>query len=161
MLWSRLLAALGPATLGVLAAHQLAYVSHDDGHIHGYLSLVGPWISVAALLGWILARRLAAARLSDVLALQAVLMVGMEAGERFVAAAPWTSHDVVAVGFALAVAAGISALVLGVPGLVHTFALRSALGSVPRAGIAWADISLPRSRDVLTSPGRSPPIAVT
>ena len=160
MLWRRLLAALGPAALGVLAAHHLAYVSHDDGHLHGYLSLVGPWISVAALLGWILARRLASVRLSDVLALQAVLMMGMEAGERLVAAAPWTSHDVAAVGFALAVAAAFSALVLGIPGLVYSFAIRSALGAVPRARIACAGVSLPRSREVLTSPGRSPPISV-
>lgn len=111
---TRLLWAAGPATLGVLAAHQLAYVGHDDGHLHGYLAELGPWMAAAAIVASILAWRMPRARFSDVIALQVLLLASMEIGERLVASTPWALADIATVGVGLASVVGLSGLVLGI-----------------------------------------------
>jgi hypothetical protein len=78
----RVLGALWPAILGVLAAHQLAYAGHDDGHLHGYLARIGPALVVAAVLGWIWSWARSRVDVHTVLALQAGLFTLMEIAER-------------------------------------------------------------------------------
>lgn len=111
---TRLLWAAGPATLGVLAAHQFAYVGHDDGHLHGYLAELGPWLAAASTVASILAWRMPRVRFSDVVALQVLLLASMEVGERLATSTPWALADAATVGVALLSVLGLSALVLAV-----------------------------------------------
>lgn len=97
------IAALWPALLGVLAAHQIAYSGHDDGHVHGYLETVGPALAVAAVLGWIWSWARAHIEFRSVLGLQLALFVAMEGSERLVA------------GFAISDLAPIAVALLLIP----------------------------------------------
>lgn len=111
---TRLLWAAGPATLGVLAAHQFAYVGHDDGHLHGYLAELGPWLAAASTVASILVWRMPRVRFSDVVALQVLLLATMEIGERLVTSTPWAWADFATVGVALVSVLVLSTLVLGI-----------------------------------------------
>lgn len=104
------IAAVWPALLGVLAAHQFAYAGHDDGHVHGYLETVGPVVAVAAVLGWIWSWAQARIDFRSVLALQVALFLAMEGAERLAAATGFAISDLVPIAVALLLIPLVAAL---------------------------------------------------
>ncbi len=78
----RFLAAVWPALFGLYGAHQVAYIDHQDAHIHGYLDRMGPGVLVAVTAGWLWTRQRSRSRFSDVLAIQVTLFSVMELSER-------------------------------------------------------------------------------
>jgi hypothetical protein len=104
------IAAFWPALLGVLAAHQIAYVGHDDGHVHGYLAKVGPALVVAAVLGWIWSWARARVEFRSVVTMQVALFAVMEVAERLAAATAFSVSDLAPIGVALALIPLVAAL---------------------------------------------------
>jgi hypothetical protein len=99
---TNVLGAFWPAMLGVLAAHQLAYAGHDDGHLHSYLATFGPAVVVATVLGWIWTWARARVDFRTVLVLQAGLFALMETSERLAGPAGFEFSDLTPVAIALA-----------------------------------------------------------
>jgi hypothetical protein len=124
------LAAFWPALLGVLAAHQIAYSGHDDGHVHGYLDTVGPALVVAAALGWIWSWARSRVEFRTVLTLQLVLFAGMEGTERLAVAGTFTASDLAPIGMALMLIPLVAALT------VLTHRVVEVVGSLP-----WGPVS--------------------
>ena len=128
---SKLLSAMWPAVLGVIAAHHVAYAGHDDGHIHGYLETVGPALVVAAVLGWIWSWTRSSVDFRSVLAMQTALYAVMEVAERVPNATGLQPMDLapVLLGLAVIPLASAASIVVGcVDGLL---AGRSATVSMP------------------------------
>ena len=111
--------AFGPATVGVLVAHQIAYAGHDDGHLHGYLEVGGPAVAIAASIAWlgtVIAHRIA---FRDVLKLQAFMLVVMELTERWAAGMALAPSDVMLVGASLALLPVLGGFVIGLRGVAR------------------------------------------
>ena len=103
----RLQSAVWPALFGLYAAHQFAYLDHQDAHIHGYLDRMGPGVLVAVTVGWLWTWQRSRSRFTDVLAIQVTLFGIMEFSER-VLVSDFNMLGPVLVGAALVpVAAGI------------------------------------------------------
>ena len=107
----RVQSAVWPALFGLYAAHQLAYIHHHDGHIHGYLDRMGPGLLVAVSAGWILSTRRSRIRFSDVLAIQLTLFSVMELSER-VFASDFTMLAPVLIGAVLVPVAAVAVTVI-------------------------------------------------
>lgn len=149
---SKLLIAFWPAVLGVLAAHQVAYTGHDDGHIHGYLETVGPALVVAAVLGWIWSWARSTVDFRSVLAMQTALFAAMEIAERVAASTGFQPVDLAPVLFGLAVIPLASAVFIVVDRV-------DLLSMAPSTGVSTPVVAR-RSPDHLVIASRSVPSSI-